>query len=137
MGKNAYVSIGRVIAGFGRGCRNALTGCLRGMWNLLCIGTGLFFGFGSCLAVFALGVLAVLLILGYPLAGITIAWLGLTMCIVSVTIWCFSMMAKSDKKCPGKAEENNAGILPSAYEEQTDADMVESRLEEKEEMVHA
>lgn len=85
-------SIGGAVLGACRGCVRAVLWCLKWMWNLMCIGAGVLFGGSSCLTVFFLGVIVVLLMLGYPLAGVMVGWLGLTMCMVSVTAGCFSMM---------------------------------------------
>lgn len=110
-----------------RGFADAVRWCFRWMWNLFCIGIGLLFGFGSCLVIFTMGVLAVLLILGYPLVGVTIGWLGLTMCMVSVTIWFFSMIILKRKAAEGTDRAAYAGAK----------DRSAAETEAKEEMSHA
>lgn len=104
-------------AGFFRLCAEAVLWCFRWMWNLAWIGAGIVIGFGSCMLLFSLGTLTVLLALGYPLAGVTIGCLGGTMCMVSVTAWCFSMLILKRKRREAREKRVEAA--------------------EKEEMVHA
>lgn len=129
------LSLGGMLAGFCKACAAAVLWCVRWMWNLFCICIGTMFGFGSCLAIFAMGALAVLLILGYPLAGVTIGWLGLIMCMVSVTIWCFSMII-SKRKRAAEAGGNGIEASPAVLEQEKCADAGTGEREE-EEMVHA
>lgn len=129
-------SFGRAIGGFFGACVDATLWCIRWMWNLFCIGAGLLFGFGSCIVVFGMGVLIVLLMLGYPLAGITIGWLGLTMCMVSVTVWCFSMVIRGGKKHRQDVTGNGDGMLTEAVDETEDTDVLKA-AEEEEGMIHA
>lgn len=137
MKAEAHFSLGRAIAGFFRACADAALWCLRWMWNLFCIGTGLLFGFGSCMVVFFMGVLVVLLVLGYPLAGVTIGWLGLTMCMVSVTIWCFSMMIGGRKRRAAQVSGTDGSSATAVICEAENAGILERTEEEEEEMIHA
>lgn len=137
MRTEAGFSIGKAVAGFFRACAEAVLWCLRWCWNLLCIGAGMVLGLGSCLVVFAMGVLVVLLVLGYPLAGVTIGCLGITMCMVSVTVWCFSMVIRNRKKRPGKAAGTDAEMLTADSIATEKTDMPEETAAEEEEMIHA
>lgn len=109
-------TVTKAIACIVRSCVTAVCWCLRWFWNLFWGGTGILFGFGSCLVIFVMGTLAVLLIQGYPLTGIMIGGLGLTLCMVSITIWCFSLIVvkkmqntgkKADEKTVDKLECNS------------------------------
>lgn len=83
-----------------------------------------------------MGVLVVLLVLGYPLAGVTIGWLGLTMCMISVTIWCFSMMIGVRKRRAEQVSGTDSGAATAVICEAETTDILE-RTEEEEEMIHA
>lgn len=98
-GKEFYVW--RAMCGMCKAVWAACLWCMRWTWNLFCIGTGVLLGFGACIVLFCMGVLVVLLILGYPLVGVTIGWLGLTLCTVSATALCFTLVRirkKSEKE---------------------------------------
>lgn len=133
MKEKSGFGIGSMIAGFFCACMNAVVWCIRWMWNLFCIGAGLLFGFGSCIVIFSMGALVVLLVLGYPLTGITIAWLGLCLCMVSVTAGCFSLVVSGKKKRKRPAGKNAA----EAASETEDADIAGNIENEEEEMIHA
>ena len=98
MKREAGVSITGAIEALFEACASAAIWCLKWFWNLFWLGTGILFGFGSCLVIFFMGMLAVLLLLGYPLAGVTVGWLGLTMCMTSATVWCFSLIIGKKKR---------------------------------------
>lgn len=109
MRRKERVSITRMfakaVACIVRSCVIAVCWCLQWFWNLFWGGTGILFGFGSCLVIFVMGTLAVLLIQGYPLMGIMIGGLGLTLCMVSITIWCFSLIVVKKKQNAGKKSD--------------------------------
>ncbi len=55
--------------------------CVRVCWNLGWIGFSLFCGLMGLFCLFGFGVLLVLLLQGYPLAGVTVGMLGLNLCL--------------------------------------------------------
>lgn len=75
-------------------------------WNLFWGCTGIVSGMFACMCLFGMGLLLVLLVQGYPLVGITIGMLGLTLCAGSVTIWCFTLPIRRKKEeAVGSGEE--------------------------------
>lgn len=130
-------SLGKAVGRSFGACVEAVLWCIRWIWNLFCIGAGLLFGLGSCMVIFVMGVLVVLLVLGYPLAGVTIGWLGLTMCMAAVTIWCFSMIVSDRKRQRqrGTGTDGDAGTADA--EEAEAAGILENTDVKEEEMIHA
>lgn len=63
-----------------------LAACVRWFWNGCMIFAALVTGTVTLAGIFCMGVMAVLLLQGYPLAGITIAGLGGVMCCGSITV---------------------------------------------------
>lgn len=78
-------------AGVAAFCWNVVLGCAAVCWNLACIGAGTFLGIGACLVLFCLGTLAVILTMGYPVAGVTLGCLGLTLCLGAAVAFCFAL----------------------------------------------
>ncbi len=114
-------------------CIAAVVWCLKWIWNLFWTGSGVLFGFGSCIMLFFMGVLVVLLVLGYPLGGVTIGCLGLTLCLGSVTIWCFSLIV--GKKDP--QGDTGRGIREGIEEKNVPIQEMEEEEKKEEEMIHA
>ncbi len=103
---------GRILGKIFGACVDAIRFCAKWTWNLFWGGLGILFGAASCFVIFMMGMLAVLLALGYPLLGVSIGWLGLVLCVVSVTVWCFSLMITKRKervKC-GRRYDKRAGL---------------------------
>ena len=111
-------AVARTIAYIVRSCVAAVCWCLQWFWNLFWGGAGILFGFGSCLMIFVMGMLTVLRIQGYPLTGIMIGGLGLTLCMVSVTIGCFSLIAvKKTRNTGKKADEKTVDEMENYFTE--------------------
>lgn len=120
-------------------------------WNLFWVCSGIVIGLFSCMCLFGLGLLAVMLVLGYPLAGITIGMLGLTLCMCSVTIGCFTLLLRGKKKdalsCAGEkknaalsctGEEKNAALSCAEGESaQTKEKAAKEKTAKEGEVVHA
>lgn len=104
----------RAVGKLFRICAEAVKWCLKWIWNLFWIGSGVLFGSGSFFMIFIMGVLVVLLAMSYPLIGVSIGCLGVILCMVSVTIWCFSLIIKSNRK-PDQ-EEKDSGDIPVSEE---------------------
>ena len=149
---NAGVSLGRTAGSFGRRlagmakrCFNSLirltVWTVRFFWNGTWIflagcmgGTGLMFLFG-------LGVLAVLMVQGYPVAGVTLGCLGATVSLFSAAGLAMTLRWKKKKKGPGavsqwengEAEEEASAGTEAAGEENRAESWKESQEENREE----
>lgn len=119
MEKKNRITLFSIIGMICRGCFNAVLWCVKLVWNLFCTGTGILIGAMACACIFMLGTLLVLLTMGYPLAGVVLGVLGLTMCTCSMTVLCFTLIVKRKRQ-----EGNTAG--PE-----------EAGTDEEEEIVHA
>ena len=114
--ENAGVSLGRTAGSFGRRLAGMTKRCFdslirlivwtarlfwNGAWIFLagCMGgTGLMF-------LFCLGVLAVLMVQGYPVAGVTLGCLGATMSLFSAAGLGMTLRWKKQKKGPGAVSQ--------------------------------
>lgn len=76
---------------------------IRMVWNGACIGAALCCGgFGLC-CLYCMGLLTVLLLQGYPLAGVTLGCVGLVMCSFSASWLSITMLLRSRNR--KKAED--------------------------------
>ena len=125
---NAGVSLGRTAGSFGRRLAGMAKRCFdslirlivwtarlfwNGAWIFLagCMGcTGLMF-------LFCLGVLAVLMVQGYPVAGVTLGCLGVTMSLFSAAGLGMTLLWKKQKKGPGAVSQWENGDTREAEEE--------------------
>lgn len=125
---NAGVSLGRTAGSFGRRLAGMAKRCFdslirlivwtarlfwNGAWIFLagCMGcTGLMF-------LFCLGVLAVLMVQGYPVAGVTLGCLGVTMSLFSAAGLGMTLLWKKQKKGPGAVSQWENGEAREAEEE--------------------
>lgn len=149
---NAGVSLGRTAGSFGRRLAGMAKRCFdslirlivwtarlfwNGAWIFLagCMGcTGLMF-------LFCLGVLAVLMVQGYPVAGVTLGCLGVTMSLFSAAGLGMTLLWKKQKKGPGavsqwengEAEEEAFAGTEAAGEENRAESWKESQEENREE----
>ena len=71
-----WEQLGGGIAAFYRWCVEAFLWCVRMTWNLFCVGIALFVGLAGVFFLFALGAFFVLVLSGYPFAGLVIGSLG-------------------------------------------------------------
>lgn len=67
-------------------CLKAALWCVFAIWNVCWAGCALLAALCGLVFLFGLGTLTVLMISGYPLAGITLACLGITLCAFSVSL---------------------------------------------------
>ncbi len=74
--RSIWAEIGCGIAGFFRWCADVCVWCVRMAWNACCIGAAATVGMIGAGALFTFGMLVILMIGGYPLAGLVIAALG-------------------------------------------------------------
>lgn len=74
--------------------------CVRWAWNACMLFAAFLTGFGTLCCLFGFGVLMILLMQGYPLAGITIGCLGLVLCGGAVTVIAVCLVKwKGDGTC--------------------------------------
>lgn len=84
--------------------------CIRLVWNAGWLGVSLFFGLCGLVSLFGLGLLVVLLLQRYPLAGLTIGCTGLTLCMFSAAWLGITFLWKKDrKKEPSACREGAEG----------------------------
>lgn len=90
--------------------------CIRWAWNLAMMFAALMTGFMMLFGMFGLGVLAVLLMQGYPLAGFTLGCLGIVLCAGSLTAIALCLCRFRGKDAgaqdigrPGDARGDNRG----------------------------
>lgn len=72
-------------------------GCIRLTWNLFWLGMTVFTGIFTLLALFSFGMLLVLVLQGYPLAGWVILSLGFILCGGALTAGCYSLIRRKCK----------------------------------------
>ena len=113
-GQGVFSAVGRGFAALWNGCIGLCKWCFWLAWNCFFAGLGLFLGFFGCIALFCLAALIVFLFQGYPVAGITIGALGMTMCLGAVCVWCFTVLHRRDGKKPGNARLE-LGILLGTF----------------------
>jgi len=78
--------------------------CVRLMWNSFWLFMGVMAGLGTLGCIFLFGILTVLLIMGYPLVGVTIITVGAGLIGSSVMILCFTLIKR---KCVCKDTEDS------------------------------
>ena len=88
--------------------------CVKAIWNVFCTCAGLLTGLFACVCIFILGTTIVLLAMGYPLLGIFLAVLGLTMCTCSFTVLCFTLIIRRKRQ----AEESTGTAVREVDEEE-------------------
>lgn len=92
--------------------------CVRWAWNIFMLFIALLTVMLMLGSLFGLGVLVVLLIQGYPLAGVTIICLGVVLCTGAVTAIALCLLKRRHKE-----------TQISAYEENTDEAAVVQEVE--------
>ena len=122
MGRRSIWAVtGAGIAALCRGCVGACVWCIRMMWNAFCICTSVLVGMLGVCFLFALGMLAILVIGGYPLGGVVVGVLGATVSFFAAAGFAMTLLWR--KKRPVPAMEAIAAaaaapvIKPAAPEE--------------------
>lgn len=87
--KGVVIMLGDMLKKFGRLTGRAVRWTLRWCWNLLLLGMAVLTGFCAICLLFSFGLLAVLLIAGYPVWGVAIAALGGFLSSASLTLLLF------------------------------------------------
>lgn len=97
------------IQGFLAGCSALLLACwklliwgIKWTWNIGWVLAGGIIGMGACFCLFFLGLLFMLGMQGYPVAGVTIGMVGVSMCLASLMGLCFTFMVRHTE---GRREE--------------------------------
>lgn len=110
------ITLFSVIGKMCRGCAAAVMWCVKAMWNVFCACVGLMTGLLACFCIYILGTTVVLLAMGYPLLGIFLAVLGLTMCTCSFMVLCFTLIIRRKKQM---AESIETEVMEADEEEET------------------
>ncbi len=98
IGRKLYRGLGACV----RWCLGAAVWCIRAAWNLCCAGCSLLAVLCGLVCLFILGMLVVLLIDGYPLTGITLGCLGMTLCTFSMAGLWMTLLLRGKKKGSGQ-----------------------------------
>lgn len=85
---------------------HAFLWAVRVIWNGFCVGAALFLGGFGLLCLFCLGMLAVLLMQHYPLAGVTLGCFGLVLCSFSAAGLFVSLIKRKKKKIEHRKRKN-------------------------------
>ena len=92
---------------------------LRLAWNLLMVLCAIPFAAAGMLALISIGLLLVLLIQGYPLAGVLLCCLGIMLCCTAILVLCITLIRKPGP-CPSAAGAPSP-MAPSAVDDHTPA----------------
>lgn len=99
------------IAAVVRGCVSICLSVIRWCWNAGCAGASLLIGIVGMFFLFALGMLAVLLLNGYPLAGLTICCLGAAVCLFALAAFALTLIwRKKQVNLNMPAPADSAGV---------------------------
>ncbi len=108
--RSIWAVMGGGIAAFCRGCVGACVWCIRMAWNAFCICTSVFVGILGIFFLFAFGMLAILVISGYPLGGAVIGVLGATVSFFAAAGFVMTLLWKKrpavEAAAPGETEVN-------------------------------
>ena len=89
-------------------CWNVCVWCAVTAINCACVCAGLLMCGFFCVALFCLGTLAVLLLQGYPLCGVTLGFLGLVLCLGTPAVFCFTLRIKRKTEALSSQTEPNS-----------------------------
>lgn len=104
MTKSVVSGLLGVAEGAFRFCWKAAGWCIRAAWNLCWAGFSIFCGVMGLFCLFGLGMLAVLLTQGYPLAGVVIGCLGLNLCLFAAAGFGMTLIWRNKKESPRTAD---------------------------------
>lgn len=110
-GSRAGILLLKRITGLVLGVLRLVTGiviwAVRMAWNVCCVGFSLFCGLFGLFCLFGFGMLAVLLLQRYPLAGLTVACFGVMVCMFSAAWLGLTLLwRKKEKVSVGTDREN-------------------------------
>ncbi len=97
-------SCARIAGKIFRFTQKAILWGIRTAWNACCIVFALYCGCCGLLSLYMLGMLTVLLMQGYPLAGVTLGCLGLALCFFSATGLGITLLKKGKRAKEGYQE---------------------------------
>lgn len=119
--------VGRGFQALGRGLFSLIRWCLRLIWNAFWLCASLLTGIGALLLLFGFGTLVILLLQGYPLAGIVLICLGGMLCCGTMAVLCFSFLRR---KTGEQAADEAAGEETTEDERPREESVAESVREE-------
>ncbi len=100
--------------------------CVRMCWNCFVVGTTLFIGSLGLMCLFASGVLGVLLMQGYPLAGLTVGCAGLVLSFLAAAALVWTLMWRKEKGGPtSEAMEETIAKSSSEIAVMSDTEVME------------
>ncbi len=117
--KDFWPNLGGGIAAFVRWCASGCVWCIRLIWNACCVGASVLIGIMGIFFLFMLGMLFVLLVSGYPTAGLTLAFLGAVMCLFAAAGFCMTLLWTRKRRVP--ADGSKAVAEPAGEEERSRA----------------
>lgn len=100
-------------------------------WNFCWIVCSLITAGFGLVSLFGLGVLAILLMQGYPLVGLTVGCVGLVMCAFSVTVLCLTFLKKGKKSRERQEEAEPVLTGPEIFRDQEKEEQQEEEVEEE------
>lgn len=101
---------------------HAFLWAVRMVWNGFCVGAALFLGGFGLLCLFCLGMLAVLLMQHYPLAGVTLGCFGLVLCSFSAAGLFVSLIKRKKEKGGHRKNGDREEEEPAVSEGEIDLD---------------
>ena len=137
---NAGVSLGRTAGSFGRRLAGMAKRCFNSLirltvWTVRLFWNGTWIFLAGCMGgtglmfLFGLGVLAVLMVQGYPVAGVTLGCLGATVSLFSAAGLAMTLRWKKKKKGPGAVSQWENGEAEEEASAGTEAAGEENRAE--------
>lgn len=137
---NAGVSLGRTAGSFGRRLAGMAKRCFSSLirltaWTARLFWNGAWIFLAGCMGgtglmfLFCLGVLTVLMVQGYPVAGVTLGCLGATVSLFSATGLGMTLRWKKKKKGPGAVSQWENGEAEEEADAGTEAAGEENRAE--------
>lgn len=141
---NAGVSLGRTAGSFGRRLAGMAKRCFNSLirltaWTARLFWNGVWIFLAGCMGgtglmfLFCLGVLAVLMVQGYPVAGVTLGCLGATVSLFSAAGLGMTLRWKKQKKGPGAVSQWENGEAEEEASAGTEAAGEENQEEIREE----
>lgn len=119
--------VGRGFQALGRGLFALIRWCLRLIWNALWLCASFLSGCLALLMLFGFGTLVILLLQGYPLAGILLICLGGMLCCGTIAVLCFSFL----RRRTGEEAEDEATGEEATEDERTGEEFVAESVREE------
>lgn len=106
--KGFWSNLGARAAAFGRWCAGVCVWWIHLLWNMCCVGVSVMIGAVGIFFLFMLGMFFVLLLNGYPMAGLTVAFLGAAMCLFAAAGFIMTLTWPKKRRIPAVNERDAA-----------------------------